>query len=79
MGANGLSPEMQRAVKFAKAYGNKLIRHPGGFWGAERLSVSFGTSTVEALVTRGIGVYSQWFENQHGRRRFPIEMKLMEK
>lgn len=72
-----LSPEMQQAVRFANAHGNKLVRHPGGFWaGPQFVGVRpwFGTTTIEALVRRGIASYTGWKET-HGRK-FPIEVTL---
>lgn len=74
-----LSPTMQDAVEFARQHGNKLIRLPGGFWCREGLTrwerPWFGTTTVEALVKRGVAEYTKW---QEGRSRFPIEMTLKE-
>jgi hypothetical protein len=72
---------MQDALDYARKYGNKLMRYPGGFWCQEGLSSWsrpwFGTSTVEALVTRGVGEYTQWVDGKHGR--FPVEMTVVEK
>lgn len=68
-----LSPTMQRAVRLAMDSGGKLIRYPGGYWrggGAGHV----GTSTVEALVKRGVGSYSAWKESRRGK--FPIELTL---
>lgn len=65
-----LSQEMRRAVQFAKLHGNKLTRHPGGFWTgliAECCGTSFGTSTVEALVKRGAASYTAWKDGRNGR------------
>lgn len=73
-----LTQKMQSALKFANDHGGKIARYPGGFWMEEdfksvagRRVISFGTSTVEALVSRGLMVYSKWQEGKH--RTFPIE------
>lgn len=73
-----LSPVMQACVDFMRGQGGYLYRHPGGFWGAMafRLHESFGTSTVEALVRRGVAEYVHWRESERGGRRFPITASL---
>lgn len=74
-----LSPEMQRCLDFVRANDGQIHRHPGGFWAARAFDVRsgaehFGTTTVEALVSRGVLVYSQWKENRAGR--FPTQATL---
>lgn len=73
-----LSPTMQDAITIATANGGKLTRYPGGFWCRSGLNTHehpwFGTTTIQALVSRGVFAYSQWFEG--GRSRFPVEVTL---
>lgn len=74
---NELSPTMKEAIEFAKQKGGSLVRHPGGFWaGADWTyhSKSFGTTTIEAIVTRGAGEYTEWKQTKHSR--FPIKMTV---
>lgn len=72
-----LSPTMVRALTLATECEGKLFRAPGGFWRAREAGdyPSFGTSTVEALVTRGKMKYTRWQERSgRGHRApFPIE------
>jgi hypothetical protein len=76
--AENLSKRMQVAVQWAKEHAGTFWRHPGGYWGSERFydhhGVWFGTSTIEALVKRGVAEYSAWQEGRNGR--FPIQAKL---
>jgi len=69
---------MREAVARAKTAGGLLTRYPGGFWCAGNYSQwdSFGTSTVEALVKRGVMKYCAWQDGKHGR--FPIAAELTE-
>ncbi len=70
-----VSNEMQHAIEHAKANGNKLTRHPGGFWmNAAGTGISFGTTTVRALVARKLAIESNWKRNASGE--FPIEITL---
>jgi hypothetical protein len=66
---------MKDCIAKMRAYNRMIDRYPGGFWQCGPTGGdSFGTSTVEALVTRGLAVYSEW---QNGRRgRFPIRAIL---
>jgi len=73
------SPEMRAAIDCALEHGGKLIRYPGGFWSYEgwglHHGVYFGTTTIEAIVKRGAGEYT----NQQRRRdgsTFPIEVTV---
>jgi hypothetical protein len=57
----------------------KLIRFPGGYW-AQPTWIRwhegwFGTSTVNALVKRGIAEYIEWKESKKGPP-FPIAVTL---
>jgi hypothetical protein len=56
----------------------KLIRYPGGYWAAEHwerwITPWYGTSTIEALVIRGLAIYTEW---KQGRpNKFPVAMEL---
>jgi hypothetical protein len=79
MASKKLSPTMRHAITFAQQHGGKLIRHPGGFWScAEWQRVgsheSFSTGTADALVTRGVGYYSEWKDGRNGR--FPVAVTI---
>ncbi len=67
-----ISGTMRAALHFSVQYGGELTRYPGGFWAGNDgvKEVWFGTSTVEALVKRGLMEYVEWKET-HGRK-FPI-------
>jgi hypothetical protein len=71
-----LSPTMLAAFEHAKAHGGAIVRYPGGFWyAADRIGgKSFGTPTVEGLVSRGAATYTEWQEGRNGR--FPIRATL---
>jgi hypothetical protein len=61
-----VSRSMQQLITSMQVHGGTVERFPGGY--------SFGTSTVEALVSRGIAEYSEWKDGRSGR--FPIKAKL---
>lgn len=75
-----LSPTMQSALNYAAAHGGALVRLPGGFWcepSATQWShgiASFGTKTVEGLVTRGSMTYTEWRDGRNGR--FPVRAAI---
>lgn len=73
-----LSLTMQDALDYAIEHGGKLKRFPGGFWCRGDLEAWsrpwFGTTTVDALVTRGRMAYTDWVEGKHGR--FPVEASI---
>lgn len=69
-----LSETMKRCIAGMRQYNNMIDRYPGGFWRCGATGgLTFGTSTVEALVARGIAEYTEWRE---GRQRFPIRAAL---
>jgi hypothetical protein len=75
-----LSPTQQAAVEHAKANGGALHRKPGGFWASETWTMPgdglwFGTTTVEALVRKGIGKYTEHLPSARGGE-FPVKMEL---
>jgi len=69
-----ITPPMRECIAKMRQYNRMIDRYPGGFWQCGATGgVSFGTSTVEALVTRGLAVYTEW---KQGRSRFPIRAVL---
>ena len=75
-----LSETMQGALAHAKANGGSLVRYPDGFWCRDGLMDHavpwWGTSTVQALVKRGVMQYSEWRESAN--TRFPIRASIIE-
>jgi hypothetical protein len=76
-----MTPTMERAAAHAAKCGGELVRWPGGFWiGAgirfeDRREV-YGSSTVAALVSRGLGDYVEWKEHGGGFGRFPVRVRV---
>ena len=74
-----LSPEMRRCLDFVRRHAGQIHRHQGGYWAAQDWTFStgesFGTTTVEALVTRHYLAYDLWQESRAGR--FPIRATLL--
>ena len=75
-----ISQKMQEAMLYALVNGGKLCRYRGGFWAKENWHNGqhpwFGTSTVKALVSRGLMLYTEWHEGHSGR--FPIAAVVSE-
>lgn len=79
------SPTMRAAIDHALLHGGGLpertvlIRFPSGFWSHNgwRLHEGpyWGTTTIEAIVKRGAGTYSQW-QTRKDESRFPIEVRI---
>lgn len=67
------------AITFMEAHAGKMTRHPGGcWWGPVRdHTIHFDTSTVQALVDRGVARYSKWQEG--AGCTFPVEAELIER
>lgn len=70
---------MQQVVDWMKSHGGTITRYPGGFWWIENATgktvhQAYGTSTVQALVRRGVAEYCEWKGNAAGR--FPIKARL---
>jgi len=63
---------MLRAYQLARELG-EIHRHPPGIWGHEDAGVgpAINSSTVAALVTRGLLYYSLWKATESGNM-FPI-------
>lgn len=76
---SGLSPTMQEVSDGMKNHGGEIHRYPGGYWRfhdatGRATPVSHGTSTVQALVRRGVAEYCEWKNNAVGL--FPIKARL---
>lgn len=74
-----LSPTMRAAVIYAKKFQNKIVRYQGGYWARANWEGAhkehwFSTSTIQALVSRGLADYTQWQDGRAGH--FPIEVTL---
>lgn len=70
-----LSPTMRVVVDRLREAGGTITRLPGGYWcilneAGETVHPTYGTSTIQALVRRGVLVYSE-YKQSHGRQ-FPI-------
>lgn len=70
---------MQKVADGMRNHGGEIHRYPGGFWHCHDQTgratpVSHGTSTVEALVRRGVAEYCDWKGNAAGR--FPVKARL---
>lgn len=54
---------------------------PGGYWAGRDYGPgnrsSFGTTTVEALIARGVIEYTDWREGRNGK--FPVAAVLVER
>ena len=75
--AKALTPTMHHARVYARKHGGKLYRYPGGYWAKpnwQQSEHSFGTLTIEGLVSRGVAEYSDWREGRNGR--FPVEVTV---
>jgi hypothetical protein len=73
-----LTPTMTDCwVYMGKAPENSLVRHQGGFWTSiDGRHPVFGTSTIEALVKRGVAEYTEWKDGRIAP--FPIRVKRKE-
>lgn len=77
-----LSPTMLHALKFAREHGGSLVRSAGGYWHAPqelqmfgiRSVITFGTPTVQALVSQGLAEYTEWKDGRNGK--FPVRAAL---
>jgi hypothetical protein len=66
---------MSALCEWIKERGGIITRFPGGFWTVEPWGQkTWGTSSVEALVKRGVLEYCEWKENRNGR--FPIRARM---
>jgi hypothetical protein len=74
-----LSPEMKMTLAYMQSNGGRLFRWPGGFWAKDeyqlRSNIYFGTSTIQALVRRGLAEYVGYKEHKRGGE-FPVEVVL---
>lgn len=73
-----LSKTMRDLIKAMIGNGGIVTRAPGGFWhcGGYGTVPTWGTSTVHALVRRGVALYSEWTDGRNGR--FPVAACLKE-
>ncbi len=78
-----LSATMTECLDLALENGGELVRYQGGFWAARNAVRAshdgiprpyHGARTIEALLARGHGEYSEWREGRN--YRFPIAVKL---
>ena len=74
-----LSPKMLVVIEHMRKHGGKLVRYPGGYWADEGWHAwhgpCYGTSTIQALVRRGVAEYVVWKDGRGGTK-FPIEVAL---
>jgi hypothetical protein len=77
-GAIVLTPKMRQLREFILKNGGDIKRFPGGFWTLEPVGrlPSFGTSSVQALVTRGILKYTDWRKHSGSDRQFPVQASI---
>lgn len=69
-----LTKTMRQAYQLARELG-EIHRRPPGVWGNESEStIEINSSTVVALVTRGLLYYSLWKQTESGNM-FPIAAK----
>jgi hypothetical protein len=75
-----LTPTMSAAYRFAvKESGGELFRFPGGYWTTELWgNRTFGTSTIEGMVKRGVAEYTVWKEGKRGKFPTRVRMKKAE-
>lgn len=74
-----LSVEMVMALAYATEHGNKFVRHSDRFWADENWNNSheyFGTTTIQALVSRGYATYTKFQERKSRNNPFPVEATL---
>lgn len=75
-----LTPVMRGLRAYMLANGGRIVRYPGGFWAKADWKHGnepyFGTTTVEALVARGVIGYTVWREGKRTGMKFPVEAKL---
>lgn len=77
-----LTPTMRDCLSAVKAAGGTITRSPGGYWypGGSAPNATakrwFGTTTVEALVIRGVLEHCDW--RISNGRMFPVQSRLKE-
>lgn len=71
-----ISRAMQSAISHALSEGGKIYRFPDGFWRVkEDDPMHFGTTTIRALVKRGLAEYSSW-KMGGGEKSFPVQITI---
>jgi hypothetical protein len=70
------SPLWKSAIQYARAKDGNFYRVAGGYWYFDkyRNSQYVGTTTVEAIVKRGIATYTEWKQGRF--RTFPVKATL---
>lgn len=79
---NHLTRKMIDCLFHLRTSGGSLVRFPNGYWARKGWSAwqgpCFGTSTIEALVRRGVCAYTLWKEaGRVGGAKFPIEVSVV--
>lgn len=73
-----MTDTMFLCIDFMHSNGGVLHRQPGGFWtdsaNYSPYQRTFGTSTVQGLVRRGVAEYVEWQEGRSGK--FPIKAQV---
>jgi len=74
-----LSPTQIALLDKMREHGNTIIRLPGGFWTGEGVPWvgsaplwHFGTSTINALIVRGVLIVTE----RKGDRQFPVRCEI---
>jgi hypothetical protein len=71
---------MCKAIAFMRAHGDVIARYPGDYWCGPRFDRyrSLESSTVQALVDRGLAEYHAWaaYSRGSGLEHFPIGARL---
>lgn len=78
---SSLTPVMERLIEWMRSRPDRSVhRHPGGYWWEQdprsTYLSGFGTTTVAALVSRGVAEWVEWQDGRSGR--FPIQARLIE-
>lgn len=75
-----VSETMHEVLRFMRAQVDQSIyRHQGGYWSGPQLLTfyhTWGTSTVQGLVKRGLIEYCAWRSSTRGGPDFPVAAKL---
>lgn len=76
-----LSQTMRALLDCIAEHGGEIERFPGGYWTVAKTVAQFGaqrtwgTTSIEALVSRGMLEYTEWKENRAGR--FPVAARIV--
>ncbi len=77
MDCAGLSKTMRALLAWIADHGGEIYRFPGGYWTASpfRSERNWGTTSIEALVSRGLLEYTEWRESR--ACRFPVKARIV--